>query len=237
MSNKVIVALDYTSLAEAQECITELGDTIKYYKVGMELFYAAGPYILTYLKSINAKIFLDLKLMDIPNTVSHACSVLTSLGIDMLNIHALGGRNMMEETVKAVHETAERLSIMPPKLLAVTILTSVDDKQYSELNYSKSIKDQVISLAKLAKNCGMDGVVASPKEAEIIREVCGPNFLIVTPGVRPAGSDMNDQSRVATPRMAIKNGATHIVVGRPITKAANRKEAAEKINAEVENVE
>ena len=143
---------------------------------------------------------------------------------------------MMQESVKAVHAKAAELGRPAPKLIAVTILTSINEEQYADLNYKTGIAEQVIALAKLAKESGMDGVVASPQEAAAIREACGEGFLIVTPGIRPAGSDVNDQSRIATPSGALKNGSTHIVVGRPITKAEDKKAAAQSIAAEIRGV-
>ena len=143
---------------------------------------------------------------------------------------------MMQEAVKAVHAKAAELGRPAPKLIAVTVLTSIDEEQYADLNYKNSIAEQVIALAKLAKEAGMDGVVASPQEAAGIREACGEGFLIVTPGIRPAGAAVNDQSRIATPAGALKNGSTHIVVGRPITKAEDKKAAAQSIAAEIRGV-
>jgi orotidine-5'-phosphate decarboxylase len=154
----------------------------------------------------------------------------------MINVHAVGGKKMMEAAAKAVKETAEELGVERPKLIAVTILTSMDEEQFADLNYKNTIPEQVVALAKLAKAAGLDGVVASPKEAAAIREACGPDFLIVTPGVRPAGSALDDQSRVTTPAQAFANGSTHIVVGRPIMKAENRKQAAEAIVEEIKTI-
>ena len=182
------------------------------------------------------KVFLDLKLQDIPNTVASALKVEARLGVDMINVHAVGGKKMMEAAAKAVKETAEELGVERPKLIAVTILTSMDEEQFADLNYKNTIPEQVVALAKLAKAAGLDGVVASPKEAAAIREACGPDFLIVTPGVRPAGSALDDQSRVTTPAQAFANGSTHIVVGRPIMKAENRKQAAEAIVEEIKTI-
>jgi len=181
-------------------------------------------------------VFLDLKLQDIPNTVASALKVETKLGVDMINVHAVGGKKMMEEAAKAVREKAEELGIRRPKLIAVTILTSMDEEQFADLNYKNTIAEQVVSLAKLAKEAGLDGVVASPKEAAAIRQACGPDFLIVTPGVRPAGTSLDDQSRVATPARAFANGSSHIVVGRPIMKAADRRQAAVAIVEEIKNI-
>lgn len=231
--DRLIVALDFPTLEQAKACVVELGDAVSYYKVGMELYYAVGSEIIRFLKEQGKHVFLDLKLQDIPNTVAHALTVLSDLGADMMNVHAVGGKKMMAEAVKAVHEAAGRPA---PKLIAVTILTSMDDEQFADLNYKNTIAEQVISLAKLAKEAGMDGVVASPKEAAAIREACGPEFLIVTPGVRPAGSSLDDQKRVATPVGALQNGSSHIVVGRPITKAEARQAAALAIVEEIKGV-
>lgn len=233
---RLIVALDFPSLAQAKTCVLELGDAVSYYKVGMELYYAVGGEIIRFLKGQGKKVFLDLKLQDIPNTVANALMVLSDLGADMLNVHAVGGKKMMAEAVRAVHEAAILNGYAAPKLIAVTILTSMDKEQFAALNYNNTILEQVISLAKLAKEAGMDGVVASPMEAAAIRKACGSNFLIITPGVRPHGAPLDDQSRVATPAGALRNGATHIVVGRPVTKAADRRAAALAIVEEIKGV-
>ena len=233
---RLIAALDFPTAEAAQQAVKEIGDAVSYYKVGMELYYAAGNDMIRFLKENGKKVFLDLKLQDIPNTVASALKVETTLGVDMINVHAVGGKKMMEAAAKAVKEKAEELGIERPKLLAVTILTSMDEEQFADLNYNNTIAEQVVSLAKLAKAAGLDGVVASPKEAAAIRKACGPDFLIVTPGVRPAGSALNDQSRVTTPAQAFANGSSHIVVGRPIMKAEDRKEAAAAIVEEIKNL-
>ena len=227
--DRLIVALDFPTLEQAKACVVELGDAVSYYKVGMELYYAVGSEIIRFLKEQGKHVFLDLKLQDIPNTVAHALTVLSDLGADMMNVHAVGGKKMMAEAIKAVHEAAEAAGRPAPKLIAVTILTSMDDEQFADLNYKNTIAEQVISLAKLAKEAGMDGAAA-------IREACGPEFLIVTPGVRPAGSSLDDQKRVATPAGALQNGSSHIVVGRPITKAEARQAAALAIVEEIKGV-
>ena len=233
---RLIAALDFPAADAAKAAVEEIGEAVEYYKVGMELYYAAGNEMIRFLKEHNKKVFLDLKLQDIPNTVASALKVETRLGVDMINVHAVGGKKMMEAAAKAVKETAAELGIERPKLIAVTILTSMDEEQFKDLNYKTTIAEQVVALAKLAKAAGLDGVVASPKEAAAIREACGPDFLIVTPGVRPAGSALDDQSRVATPAVAFSNGSTHIVVGRPIMKAENRQLAAQAIVEEIENI-
>ncbi len=230
---RIIVALDFPTAKEAQAVVEELGDSVSYYKVGMELYYAAGAEILSFLKAKGKHVFLDLKLQDIPNTVAKSLAVLTELGADIMNVHAVGGPEMMREAVKSVAQRAKELGRVRPKLIAVTVLTSMDEEQWQELHYAKPIDEQVVLLAQLAKKCGMDGVVASPREAAAIRCACGADFLIVTPGVRPQGSAANDQSRIATPKGALDNGASHLVIGRPITKAENKVAAVENILKEI----
>lgn len=232
--DRLITALDYPTFDQAKALVEELGDAVTFYKVGMELFYGAGPDIIRYLKEKNKKVFLDLKLQDIPNTVAHSLAVLTRLGADIMNVHAVGGPKMMAEGVKAVREAAKELGRPAPKLIAVTVLTSMDEAQWKPLNYAKPIGEEVLDLAALTKESGLDGVVASPREAAGIRQRCGKDFLIVTPGVRPAWAATNDQSRIATPAAAIANGSTHLVVGRPITKAEDKQEAVRKILEEME---
>lgn len=232
--DRLICALDFPTFDEAKALVEELGDAVTFYKVGMELFYGAGPDIIRYLKEKDKKVFLDLKLQDIPNTVAHSLAVLTRLGADIMNVHAVGGPKMMAEGMKAVKEAAAELGRPAPKLIAVTVLTSMDEAQWKPLNYAKPIGEEVLDLAALTKESGLDGVVASPREAAGIREKCGKDFLIVTPGVRPAWAATNDQSRIATPAAAIGNGSTHLVVGRPITQAENKQEAVRKILEEME---
>ncbi len=161
-ADRLIVALDFPTMEEAIKTVLELGDSVSYYKVGMELYYAAGAPMITFLKNEGKHVFLDLKLQDIPNTVAKSLSVLTALGADMMNIHTVGGGEMMKAAVNAVKDTAAKLGKTAPKLIAVTVLTSMDNVQWSELNYAKPIAEQVVELAKLAKKSGMDGVVASP---------------------------------------------------------------------------
>ena len=232
--DRLICALDFPTFDEAKALVEELGDAVTFYKVGMELFYGAGPDIIRYLKEKDKKVFLDLKLQDITNTVAHSLAVLTRLGADIMNVHAVGGSKMMAEGMKAVKEAAAELGRPAPKLIAVTVLTSMDEAQWKPLNYARPIGEEVLDLAALTKESGLDGVVASPREAAGIRERCGKDFLIVTPGVRPAWAASNDQSRIATPAAAIGNGSTHLVVGRPITRADNKQEAVRKILEEME---
>ena len=234
LDKRLIVALDVPNMAKLSNLVIGLGESVTYYKVGMELFYSCGAEVVRYLKGSGKSIFLDLKLHDIPNTVGSSLAALTELGVDMLNVHATGGFQMMQFAAQTVKARAAELGIKAPKLIAVTVLTSISPEEWQELNYAESISAQVINLAKLAKKAGLDGVVASPQEAAAIRAACGEEFLIVTPGIRPAGSELNDQSRIATPKAAIENGATHLVIGRPITKATDLKRAVQDIVKEMQ---
>lgn len=233
---RLIVALDVHSMKDVHTLVDTLGDSISYYKVGMELYYRVGAEVLSYLHGQGKSIFLDLKLHDIPNTVAEGLCSLMNLHADMLNVHASGGYEMMRIAVEKVHEKAERESVAAPKLIAVTILTSIGIDDWHEMGFLQEIREQTVRFARLAKKAGMDGVVASPQEASAIREACGSEFLIVTPGIRPTGADNNDQNRIATPAVALQNGATHIVVGRPIRAAKEPKAAAKAILREMERV-
>lgn len=234
--NRLIVALDVHSMEDVRTLIETLGESVSYYKVGMELYYRAGTEVLSYLHRHKKSVFLDLKLHDIPNTVAEGLCSLMRVDADMLNVHASGGYEMMRTAVAKVHEQAIRDGIIAPKLLAVTVLTSIGDDAWKEMGFAQNIPGQVVRLALLAKKAGMDGVVASPQEASAIRAACGQEFLIVTPGIRPAGADINDQNRISAPAAALRNGATHLVVGRPIRNAENPKAAAEAIIREMEGV-
>jgi orotidine-5'-phosphate decarboxylase len=231
--DSLIVALDVPNMNKASKLIVELGEAVSYYKVGMELFYGAQKEIIDYLKARGKQVFLDLKLHDIPNTVASAAAVLAARGVDMINLHAFGGREMMKKAAQAVRRAGEMNGQEPPRLIAVTVLTSLGAADWRELNNALPIELQALELAKLAQDCGLDGVVASPREAAAIRNACGREFLIVTPGIRPSGGQLDDQRRTATPRAAIEAGASHLVVGRPITQAAAPKEAARAILAEM----
>ena len=234
MKDRLIVALDYSSDEPVKQLVTSLDDSVSYYKVGMELYYSVGESIIHYLKEQQKNVFLDLKLYDIPNTVAKGLSALTRLGANMMNVHASGGSLMMQKAVEAVADEAARLSIARPQVIAVTILTSMNQEQWGQMGHTSEISDQVVRLALLAKESGRDGVVASPQEASAIRSVCGDDFLIVTPGVRPVGAAVNDQSRIATPSSALRQGSTHLVVGRPITAAPDGQAAAKAILEEME---
>ena len=234
--DRLIVALDVSTMDAMKEIVTSLGDAVSFYKVGMELFYAEGEQTVRYLQEQNKQVFLDLKLHDIPNTVAHGVSSLTRLGANLITMHGQGGPVMMKAAVQAARETAEQLGVERAKLLAITVLTSFDDEAWTSTGGQLPISDQVIRLAKLAKECGMDGVVCSALEAKMIREACGDDFLIVTPGIRPSFAATNDQKRIATPAIALQDGASRLVIGRPITQAENPREAVRLIIEEMENV-
>lgn len=234
--NRLIVALDFHSLAEVKTFVELLGDQVSFYKVGMELFYSEGVEVVRYLKAAGKQVFLDLKLHDIPNTTAEGLCSLMRLGADILNVHASGGYTMMKTAADALKAAAAAANLPCPKLIAVTVLTSIGDADWQGLGQQTPIASQVVRLAKLTKEAGLDGVVASPKEASAIREACGEGFLIVTPGVRPSGSAADDQTRIASPGEALKNGSTHLVIGRPIRKAADPVAAARQILTEMRSV-
>ena len=234
--DRLIMALDVHRMEDVKTLVEGLGDSVNFYKVGMELFYSVGASVVTHLKERGKKVFLDLKLHDIPNTVGGGLCSLMDLGADILNVHAGGGFTMMRTAAERLREGAAKKGVPCPKLIAVTVLTSINSEDWEGLGQTSNIKGQVILLAKLAQKAGLDGVVASPEEAALIRESCGGDFLIVTPGIRPAWASTDDQSRISTPAAALRNGATHLVVGRPIRAAADPKEAAERILAEMKGV-
>jgi orotidine-5'-phosphate decarboxylase len=224
---RLIVALDLSSAAEAQRIVSSLGDSIQFYKVGMQLYTAEGPRIVRALVASGKKIFLDLKYHDIPNTVGAAVSEAAKLGASMLTVHASGGTKMLKAAVEAAQHNSA-LSV-----LAVTVLTSLDENDLRETGVQDAIADQAVRLGALAVKAGCAGVVSSAREVRALRATLGNGFLAVTPGVRPAGAAHGDQARVVTPAEAIAAGATNIVVGRPITAAANPVLEAEKILREI----
>lgn len=227
---RLIVALDVPEKDKALALVEGLSSYVGMFKVGMELFYSLGQEIVREIKLREGKIFLDLKMHDIPNTVASASAVLADLGVDMINVHAAGGLEMMKRSLEAVKEGSLKKGLVPPKVIAVTILTSLNQEAFNEeIGFGGEIEGKVISWALLAKKAGLDGVVASPLEIESIRKHCGDDFLIVTPGVRLLGSDLGDQKRVMTPLEAVKKGASYVVVGRPILKAIDPKKASQEI--------
>jgi len=219
--DRLIVALDVATAVEAQEIVYELGDTVCLYKVGLQLFTAEGPRIVSELVNSGRKVFLDLKLHDIPNTVAAAVKAASELGVHMLTVHAAGGAKMLEHAVLAAQSGAAE-----PLVLAVTVLTSLAQADLDQCGAQSDLTQHVLRLAELAKDAGCRGVVASPQEATALREALGAEMAIVTPGIRPSGSGAGDQSRISTPAAAVRAGASHLVVGRPILEAANRNQAA-----------
>lgn len=226
---RIIVALDVDSPRAALEIIEELGDSVGAYKVGLQLFTAAGPGFVRELTKAGHRVFLDLKFHDIPNTVAHAGIEAAKLGVWMFNLHALGGGEMMRRTVNAVEELCDREKIQRPKIIAVTILTSSDANELREIGIEADIEKAVVSLARLTAQCGLDGVVASSNEARIIKELVDPALSVVTPGIRPASETKDDQKRVNTPKAAVDAGADYLVIGRPITEAKDKRLAAIEI--------
>ena len=230
---RLIVALDVRSLEEAKKLVETLGETVNFYKVGMELFYRVGSSVLRYLTAQGKEVFLDLKLHDIPNTVAEGLCSLMDEKVSLLNVHASGGYMMMKTAAKRLKEEATRRGISAPRIIAVTVLTSLGEAEWREMGQTEPIAEKVVRLAKLAQRAGLDGVVASPQEAAAIRCACGNDFIIVTPGIRPLEATPDDQSRVASPAEALRNGATHLVVGRPVRTADNPHAAAQAILEEM----
>lgn len=219
---RLIVALDISSIAAARRIVAAIGESVSVYKIGMELFTAEGPRAVQEVASMGKQVFLDLKYHDIPNTVAAAVREAAKLGATMLTVHGAGGSTMLNAAVEA----AQRSSL---KLLAVTVLTSMDEEDLREIGVDEELGDQVFRIASLALNAGCAGVVSSAREVRMLRDKIGSEFLAVTPGVRPAGTHHGDQARVVTPAQAISAGASHIVVGRPITGAADPARAAREI--------
>ena len=230
MKSKIFVALDVETKAKALEIVSDLKGLGACFKIGKQLFTSTGPELVREIVAMGEDVFLDLKYHDIPNTVAKAGAAAADLGVKIFNVHASGGRKMME----AVREEMNKLT-NPPLVLAVTILTSLAEEDIREVGFDRTIPEQIAKLAKLAKDSGMDGVVASPLEIELIRETCGKDFKILTPGIRPAFAAVNDQKRIATPAEALRKGADYLVIGRPITAAENRREAFLKILEECRN--
>jgi len=233
--NRIIVPLDVPSAAEALALADRLRGEVGGFKVGKELFTAAGPDVVRALVARGDRVFLDLKYHDIPNTVAGAVRSACALGVWMLNVHASGGRPMMEAARRAADEQGAK-SGTPPLVIAVTVLTSLDAATLASVGVAASPLDQVVTLAKLAQSARLDGVVASPRETGAIRQACGPDVLIVAPGIRggAAASGPDDQQRIMTPGEAVKAGSSYLVVGRPITGAADPAAAAAKILKEME---
>ena len=231
---RIIVALDTADIRFAKKLIQTLKDDIKIYKVGNELFTAHGPKAVQMVRDAGAQVFLDLKYHDIPNTVASAARQAVSLGVFMFNVHVSGGLQMMQEAVSGDENEARKKNINPPKLMGVTLLTSLNQEEVTkQIGISKPIDDIVLHYAELAQKAGLDGVVASAREIEKIRAKFGPEFLIVTPGIRPDWAEHGDQERVMTPKEALGWGADYLVIGRPITQAKDPREAVSRILAEL----
>jgi len=226
---KIIVALDYASATPALALVDRLEPSLCRLKVGKELFTASGPKLLEQLMQRNFEVFLDLKFHDIPNTTAQACKVAASLGVWMVNVHALGGRKMLEAAAEAVIHSAQR-----PKLVAVTMLTSMGQHDLADIGINATPAEMVLRLATLARDSGLDGVVCSAQEAALLRKKCGMGFCLVTPGIRPVQVSADDQARIMTPRAALQAGSNYLVIGRPVTQAADPLQALRDIHQEIE---
>ena len=234
--DRIIVALDVESVDTALGIVNELANSVGAFKIGLQLFTAAGPSFVRKLCEQGHRIFLDLKFHDIPNTVAQASVEATRLGVWMFNVHAVGGSEMMKRTHDGITETCERESLVRPRILAVTVLTSSDSNVLRETGIEGDMEKQVVKLAQLTAEYGLDGVVVSAREAAAIRTSISQPFLVVTPGIRPASAARDDQKRVTTAADAITKGADYIVVGRPITQAANMREAALALSNEIAEI-
>lgn len=234
IKEKMVLALDVETLDEAKKLVDELSPYTGTFKVGLQLYTGFGNEIIDYIKSKNSNFFLDVKLMDIPNTVKKASENIVARGANFYNVHALGGIEMMKQSREGAYQTAEKLGKKPPLILAVTVLTSISqDVLDNELKINRPVNELAITLAKMAKEAGLDGVVASVLELEAIKKACGEDFKVLCPGIRPQWSLKDDQKRIATPRAAIEKGADYLVIGRAVTAAQDRVEAFKKIYDEL----
>jgi orotidine-5'-phosphate decarboxylase len=233
---RIIIALDVGTSGEALALMRELEEA-SIFKIGMELFTAEGPGFFHEIAPLGKKIFLDLKYHDIPNTLAGAVRCATRHGVHMLTLHTSGGREMMSRAVEAATEEAAKMGTSRPYLLGVTVLTSLKEPELQEVGLFASVSEQVLRLAALAKEAGLDGVVCSPREIELVKTGLGKEFLVVTPGIRPAWAAAQDQKRVMTPAEAFRKGADYIVVGRPVTAAPSPRDAFLKILAELEQAD
>ncbi len=235
-ADRIVLALDIDNDAEALDLVAELKEAVGMFKVGHQLFTAYGPDIVRRIIGQGGKVFLDLKYHDIPNTVAKASAEAVKLGVSIFNVHALGGHDMMRAAADAARDAAEKHGLPVPTVLAVTVLTSMDEKSLRrELKITRSLQREVSHLARMAQRAGMHGVVASPQEIKLLRRAVRAPFVILTPGVRPAWAATDDQKRIMTPAAAVAAGADFLVIGRPVLKAANRREAVGKIVNEIES--
>jgi orotidine-5'-phosphate decarboxylase len=230
----LIYALDVDDYATAEQWVEKLHENVGVFKIGKQLFTRCGPDVVKMVHDHGGEVFLDLKYHDIPNTVAKAAVEACKLGVKIFNVHALGGFEMMQRTATEVADYCRTAGVELPLVLAVTILTSSTEETLQRVGIDRPVEEMVVRLAQLAKESGLGGVVASPREAALIRQACGPDFAIVTPGVRPTFAALDDQKRVTTPTDAIRAGATSLVVGRPISAAVDPVAAAGKILAEIE---
>ncbi|WP_157277699.1 orotidine-5'-phosphate decarboxylase [Paenibacillus taiwanensis] len=235
MAGRIMVALDYPNAEAAKQLIRQLEGIPCYMKVGMQLFYATGPDFVRELKARGYKVFLDVKMHDIPNTVKGGANSVTKLGVDMFNVHAAGGVQMMRAAIDGVDAAiAADASLIKPTVIAVTQLTSTNQQVMNdEIGIAGFVSEAVVRYARSSLEAGLNGVVASPQEVTLIKKACGASFQTITPGIRPAGSDSGDQSRVMTPKAAFAEGTDYVVIGRPITAAANPRESLETILKEL----
>lgn len=232
--NKIIIALDFEELDRARELVVLLKDHVGAFKIGKQLFTRYGPESVRLIHGHGGRVFLDLKFHDIPTTVAKASREAARLGVFIFNIHALGGFDMMQQAVDTISRIEPFLSSDKPKILAVTLLTSLGPEDLKRVGFSDDTDGLVIRLARLAKDAGVDGVVASPQEIKAVKKQCGEQFLVVTPGIRPEASLPYDQKRIMTPRAAVRTGADYIIVGRPVTQASDPLAVVKKIIAELE---
>jgi orotidine-5'-phosphate decarboxylase len=232
-ANPIIFALDVESWDEAQRFVEELRDWVWGFKIGKELFTWMGPKVVDLVQERGGKVFLDLKYHDIPATVARASAMATRLRVSMFNLHALGGLKMMRVAVEASHEVAQKEGLPFPIILGVTVLTSLRAGDLSQVGITKPLEEEVIVLASLAQRAGLDGVVASPLEIKSLREACGEDMVIVTPGVRLHRRPQHDQARVMTPLQAVDAGADYVVIGRPIRDAADPLKTTQEILREI----
>lgn len=234
-AGRLVLALDIDSDRDALGIVDELKDAVGLFKVGHQLFTAYGPDIVRRIIGRGGRVFLDLKYHDIPNTVARASAEAVRLGASIFNVHALGGLDMMKAAAESAKETADKLGVPAPLVLAVTVLTSMDERSLrKELKIARSLQREVSHLARLARRAGMHGVVASPQEIKMLRRAVRGEFVILTPGVRPVWAGRDDQKRIMTPAEAVAAGANYIVIGRPVLKAEDRRAAVEKILEEIQ---
>jgi len=233
LASRVIVALDVDTLEQARELVSELRPYFRIFKVGHQLFTHYGVQAVEMVKELGGEVFLDLKFHDIPETVARACEEATRHQAFLLTIHALGGREMIQRAAEQTRMAAEKFRVRKPLVMSVTILTSLNQEEIKEIGIDLPLKNVISQLAKISQEAGADGVIASAHEVALIKEACGKDFFVVTPGIRPAFASAHDQKRIATPKEAFQAGADYIVIGRPITQAKDPGEAAESLIEEL----